>query len=434
MAFVVLAAFRIFTLLFERSPFFTGTDLGVWRADWMKLSKCLEAGTFPCTVMSKFPAGYLLNSYYLSAMEAHGFERPWALGLVNTIFLALPIAFIVVATGVRSSLSRSLIYVVALFLTAVPAFYVYSGALEVQSGVLIGIFISCLVLIGDDLEQPRRSLLSIVLFITALLLPLFKDTNISILCVGLAVAVVRTWLGKGNYAAVWSLLVAVILGLGCSMTYNFIKYGSVLPLPYLEEATQSPPPAKMVEFFAATYLSPNGGVIVFWACALCALVWLLRGFQLEVSPAGASVAVVVVLINSAILAGWWAPFGWDTWGDRLMIPAMLALVICLAATARGRRVERPPAPAGFRLGRVLRNSALAGVVVLSLHFTFVSNRARPDAIFRTAMFGGPMCQQMLRDLQANATTAGLSFWRSDSYYACARERFMHVPRYISNKR
>ena len=403
--------------------------MGPWAADWSKLSNCI-GGALPCATarISKFPPAYLLNSYYLSVMEARGFDRAWALGLINTIFLALPIAFIILVKGVSSSLSRSLIYVVAIVLTALPPFYVYSGALEIQSGVLIGMFISCLALMTEGIEQPRRSILSVLLFTTALLLPLCKDTNALIVGLGLAVAGIHAWRGKKNYSTAWSLLAALTAGVAISMTYNFIKYGSVWPLDYLEEISgASPPPAKILEFFAATYLSPNGGVIVFWAGALCGLLCLLRAFDLAVSKVGASVAVVAVVIYSVILAAWWAPFGWDTWGDRLMIPVMLALVICLAATASGARVEPHEGTPASRVVRVLRNSAIVGVTLLSLHYTFVSYRAKPDAVFRTSLFGGPRCQQMLRDLDANPTM-GLAFFRTDSYYACARERFLHVPR------
>jgi hypothetical protein len=77
---------------------------------------------------------------------------------------------------------------------------------------------------------------------------------------------------------------------------------------------------------------------------------------------------------------------------------------------------------------VLRNGAIVGVTLLSLHYTFVSYYAKPDVVFRTSLFGGPRCQQMLRDYGANAAM-GLAFFRTDSYYACARERFIHMPQY-----
>ena len=405
--------------------------MGAWAADWPRLSNCLQNNALPCTTarVSKFPPAYLLNSYYLSVMDARGVERAWALGLINTIFLALPIAFIALVRGIRSSLSRALIYCVAVVLTAVPPFYLYSGALEVQSGVLIGMFISCLALVHENGEPKRKSILSVLLFTTALLLPLCKDTNALIVGLGLAVAGIQAWRGKRSYSTAWSLLAALIAGVAFSMTYNFIKYGSVLPVDYLEEhAGTSPAPAKILEFFAATYFSPNGGVIVFWTGAVVGLLCLLRAFNLAVSRIGATVSVVVVLIYSAFLAAWWAPFGWDTWGDRLMIPVMLALVICLTTTASGRDVGQSTTSA-YNVARVIRTGAIAIVVLLSLHYTFVSYYAKPDVVFRTSLFGGPRCQQMLRDLSANPSM-GLAFFRTDSYYACARERFMHVPRYV----
>jgi hypothetical protein len=37
---------------------------------------------------------------------------------------------------------------------------------------------------------------------------------------------------------------------------------------------------------------------------------------------------------------------------------------------------------------------------------------------------------MVRDLAANEAKLGLAFWRSESFYACARERFIHFPVYV----
>jgi hypothetical protein len=81
--------------------------------------------------------------------------------------------------------------------------------------------------------------------------------------------------------------------------------------------------------------------------------------------------------------------------------------------------------------RVVRKSALVAVVLLSLHFTVVSYYANKEAAIMASLFGGPRCQQMTRDLKARKAVLGLAFWRTDSYYACAWERFIHVPRYVA---
>jgi hypothetical protein len=227
--------------------------------------------------------------------------------------------------------------------------------------------------------------------------------------------------------------------------YNFIKAGSVLPVAYLNEASQtSPPPVKSLEFFTATWFSPNGGVVVFWGAALYGIVWLLRRFDLVISRTGAVVAFAAALAYSVVLSCWWAPFGWDAWGDRLMIPVMLATVICLTASAKERSVEQPDGPiAGYgqnpagpasRVRRVIRNSALALIPLLSFYFTVVSYYSSREAVLMASLFGGPKCNRMGRDLWLIETGMGLAFWRSDSYYACARERFMHVPVYIGVQR
>jgi hypothetical protein len=452
----MLATLVLFvTPLFTRAPFLMVFDFSVWGKDWLKLSNCIHRGAFACDTagISKFPLAYLFNSYYVSVMEVRGFDPSRAIGLLNTFFLALPIAFIVLIKGLHASLARSLVYILAVLLTAVPPFYI--AGLEVQSGVVVGIFVSSLVLMQEDLRQPCETALLVLLFITALLLPLYKDTNTLVLFVGLAVAGTRAWLGKGNHSTapesairrqrtVWYLVATLPLGLAISSTYNFVKARSVLPLAYFNEAAQTtPPPAKMLEFFAGTWFSPNGGVVVFWGVALCATVWLLRRFDLVISRTGAFVAFAVALAYSVVLSCWWAPFGWDAWGDRLMVPAMLAMVICLTATARERRLRPQDGPSRWgecetevprrRLARLVRDGAVALLVLVSLHFTVVSYYGNRNALWMAALFGGPKCRQMGRDLGPGEATLGLAFWRSDSYYACARERFIHVPVYIGGR-
>jgi hypothetical protein len=453
----VLAALVLFgTPLFTRGPYFGVTDFSLWGHDWLKLSPCIRLRALPCDTagISKFPLAYLLNSYYVSVMGQNGLNPSRAIGVLNTLFLALPIAFMVIIRGLRASLSRSLIYVVAILLTALPPFYI-AGALEVQSGVVIGIFISSLVLMQENLRLPRETALTLLLFITALLLPLYKDTNTLVLFVGLAVAVTEAWLGKRNYSmepksaicrwrTAWFLVTALSTGLAISLTYNFVKGGSMLPLAYLNEASQTTPrPAKILEFLAATWLSPNGGVVVFWGGALYATLWLLRRFEFVISRTGAFVAFAVAFAYSVVLSCWWAPFGWDSWGDRLMIPAMLGTVICLIATARERNLGPQDRPSRWngsetevpprRLARIARNGAIAGLVLLSLHFTVVSYYANRKALWMASLFGGPKCAKMGRDLGPGEASLGVAFWRTESYYACARERFIHVPVYIASR-
>ena len=158
---------------------------------------------------------------------------------------------------------------------------------------------------------------------------------------------------------------------------------------------------------------------------------------------GAFVSFAVALAYSVVLSCWWASFGWDAWGDRLMVPAMLGTVICLIATARERSLapndgpslggKRDSEPFRRRLARVVRNSAIVVIVLVSLHFTVVSYYANRRAIWMAALFGGPKCSQMGRDLGPGEARLGVAFWRTESYYACARERFIHVPVYIGSR-
>ena len=126
-----------------------------------------------------------------------------------------------------------------------------------------------------------------------------------------------------------------------------------------------------------------------------------------------------------------------------MVPAMLGTVICLTTTARERSLgrhdptsrgeESPSQSPRRRLAQMMLDGAIVVIVLLSFHYTFLSYYGNKHAMWMASLFGGPRCNRMGRDLGPGEASMGLGFWRSDSYYACARERFLHVPVYIGGR-
>lgn len=407
--------------------FFNPTDFVVWGADAEALRACLTGMKFvTCAGLSKFPLAYLANAQLVAGAE----DR---LAALNMAALCAPVACLGIMQGIRPMLRSGAIYLLALVLSPLPAFYIRSGALELQAGVVSGVFVACLAsVLFVRSDAPVKLSTCILLAVSGLLLPLYKDTVVVLL----GAAVVVVWLSRpwwqprasmflslarvktlGGYA-----VLPVLLGLVLSLAYNSFRFGSVLPVAYMQEAAQTAPSlAQSLEFFFGSIMSPNGGVVIFWGLPFTvALVgWLIRGLRVDL-PTGL-LAAIAALLSCLAFARWWAPFGWDAWGDRLMIQPMLAiLVACLLATS-SRRSAKVTVPTLSFLPFGLP------VLVASAYYALIPYVVGRAEMLNSSLWPGAACEQMMRRLQTDAPAMGLSFWRTDTYYHCARERMLHVP-------
>lgn len=120
--------------------------------------------------------------------------------------------------------------------------------------------------------------------------------------------------------------------------FNVVRFGSVLNKNYLEKPLHTPTVGRVLEYFVALFVSPSGGIVVFWSAAsvlllVACLVPLTRaGRGLDLLPALVLIGVVVGVTLS--FASWWSPFGWVAYGPRLTLPWVLPLVL-LALVAYG---------------------------------------------------------------------------------------------------
>ena len=450
--------------IFHYAPHFTGTDIGSWGPDWQKFRQCKQLGFNQCVPLeiSKFPLSYLLNSYLLYLLK--GVDQKQGLLIINLVFLSLPIFFISLTRGFFYSFRVSNIYILVILLTAIPPFYLYSGALEFQSGVVIGIFISsCLLLLQ---KQGNKKWLIFFLLITSFILPTYKDTNVPLILISFILSFSLlasfSWLNKKlnirtnpNLTFEWCNLSKKIfligLGLICislalGLLYNNIKFGSIKPIHYLYEASQtSPSILNSLKFLMLTYLSPNGGIIIFWFASFFFLFLALYLFKMKPSQLGLLLSAILILLSSLGLSLWWTPFGWDSWGDRLIIPAMVSAVICILSTARLNLSAGvlgnlngplsfeniPNTPPSWISPRLLLVMIIP--LLFSLHYTLIAYYSNREKLIEKSLFPVDQCTKMLENLRTTGSVIGQAFWRTSSYYNCANERFLFFPRYISPK-
>jgi hypothetical protein len=175
--------------------------------------------------------------------------------------------------------------------------------------------------------------------VTALLLVLAgltKETALPFLLLIAAVGLLvdrragRPW-PRGRLAAVG---MGAILTVALTAGFNCYRFGVPYNAENLQEHFLVPDLKTQVSFFAAIWVSPNGGIVFFWPSFVAALAGLaavvLRGpwkRRPSLVPLGGVGAMLVLLTLG--FSKWYSPFGWPAWGPRLMVPWVPAAMLTL---------------------------------------------------------------------------------------------------------
>jgi hypothetical protein len=176
-----------------------------------------------------------------------------------------------------------------------------------------------------------------------------KDTAapfLLVLGVGASIANPRWSDPSWRWRRVVMLVLAGALSLLLTSAYNYARFGSVLDVPYLNPLLFVPWLNVEVNYFAALWLAPNGGLLLFWPSFGVLLVLAVvaafrtyrtssdRGARLR-SLAPAAAAAAVLLGMTLELSKFFNPMGWATWGPRLLIPWVPACAYLLVAAYAG---------------------------------------------------------------------------------------------------
>lgn len=435
MLIIILPTF--FYFLLSKSTFFLGTDINSWIDDWLKFVNCITNDNHSCTELSKFTSAYLINSFVINKLNTLGINYKTSILILNSVILTIPVIFIADIAKKEFSIKASSSYIAAVLFSAVPSFYVRSGALEIQAAIFAGIFYSAILLIiKDELKQPSICAV-IIINLSALLFPLYKDTNLAltVLLVSLLFILPETRVRydkilNSNKSLIISIVISLLFSFVIIIFYNYFRYQSILPIAYIAESKYtSPEITKSFEFFIASVLSPNGGIIAFWSLPFFITSVILVYFKMHV-PHIAIFAIIVYIFASLIgFSLWWAPFGWDSWGNRLMLPAMLAAIIIIITLSSVCTKQHGKTLNGKK---VLSKPIYIFAVVFalySLYYTVVSYVSDKELLIYNSLHRSQKCIDMRNVLKQHGPNLGLKFWKSEHYYECADERFLHIPRY-----
>lgn len=169
------------------------------------------------------------------------------------------------------------------------------------------------------------------LFTLAWLAGITKETSAPFLLVLGALCLIATPLARGplrrgHWIALGAgLLVAVASHAGL----NELRFGQLTNAIYTDPAFRVPGVGLKARFALSLWASPNGGTAWFWPsitlvfAALAGIALARRGRRAW----PALVLLALLAVHTALLASWWAPFGWVAWGPRLMLPLLPALAL-----------------------------------------------------------------------------------------------------------
>ncbi len=141
---------------------------------------------------------------------------------------------------------------------------------------------------------------------------------------------------SGSWRAVVKPMVGVVaaslLGLAAVLWFNVWKYGTITNTVYADPIRRVPGLGLKLKNFAAIWISPSGGVFPFWflggLVALSVPVALSLRWRADQRRAIIGLTLLAVCIfQTALLSAWFAPFGWVTWGPRLILPTVSAVVL-----------------------------------------------------------------------------------------------------------
>ena len=134
----------------------------------------------------------------------------------------------------------------------------------------------------------------------------------------------------------WRVWVPLLVGIGVgeflNLGFDELRFGVDKNLNYLEPLFRVPGLERKLNFLAALWVSPSAGVLWYWwvtallllAVAVAAIVGLIRAPRLVKIWLPPLLAVATVVAFSVGLADWYSPFGWVTYGPRLMVPILPA--------------------------------------------------------------------------------------------------------------
>ena len=211
--------------------------------------------------------------------------------------------------------------------------------------------------------------------------------------------------------------IGAFAGVAANSAFNVLRFGSIRNTTYLQASQHAPNSAVVGKAFAALWVAPNGGLLWFWPGSLAVLalacagaIWTVRRSAWSWSVLAPLFVAALLIVEVAGLSTWYSPFGWFSWGPRLLLalmPAML-LIACAFAGDRATQVLRR-----FLAGRWLWPAALLTIAMGVANATVLF-----EPSYTNRFFGDPHCTN------AHVGTNPAAYYRCFDYLAWQKQPFL----------
>ncbi len=315
--FLTLAGFCIFLNMHHRLEWDTQEMLkGV---DGVML--CLaESRPGPCTGAGQFPLFQMVPSLLFRMIGA---SQELTLRLLAGIsFFSFLGVLRILWTSLRAKSKLTAHAAILVMLTGTLLWYSRSSFGEMLSALLILVFTaSCLKKNSSLFRQ------AFWLFLAALT----KETAFPFLIALGLLAVLKKQTNPGKQ--ITAFFAAGLLGFFCNCGFNFFRFGSIFNSYYSDPSSLVPDLKQQMIFFAGLWFSPNGGLAPFWPSFFVLITAL--GFPLlrkgKPGLVWPGVWGLLIILNLGF-AKWYAPFGWQAWGPRLVLPWIPSFLLLLCSS------------------------------------------------------------------------------------------------------
>ena len=433
--FVAFLCVLVLLSLYRNPPQFFPGDFPSWSSDFLSLYSCLQANQHStCQDISVFPLAYTLNSWLSAVLSSllTGLSPPQVLLIINLILFGL-VAYLILYPTTRISRRtyscRALLLLTVIVLTPIIPFYLNTGFLELQSAAWI--FLVFLFAPYSRCHRQRSWLNQFLFVFFFVIASMYKDTLAIMLFVSISLGRFFFELSATHHSirsnafylfirAIFQplLLIALISSVMASFAFNYIRYESILPIGYLLQSSmyQTSSQFKLISFLASI-LSPQGGLVAFWGLPLFALVIYCRHIRINQRLVS---AFFLFLLNLFALPFWWAPFGWDSWGNRLIIPAFLSFFYIACSSLNYSSASAALVPVNLSKPPLLFLSCLS--LVLALLYFLSSHLPWGRVQFlRHSLYHSPACRTFAVQLSESKK------YDQKIYETCAASRYWSMP-------
>jgi hypothetical protein len=162
------------------------------------------------------------------------------------------------------------------------------------------------------------------------------------------------------------LLIGIGMGEILNVGFDEFRFAADKNLTYLQPILRTPGLERKLDFLAGIWVSPSNGALWYWPLAVIviAAVTVVSLARLTRSPGKVDVwlppllAVATLVAFSVGLADWYTPFGWISYGPRLMVPLLPAALVVILYTG-GPSLAEP-------IRRVLSRLSGVGIAVVAV--------------------------------------------------------------------